>query len=200
MHVASIFLGRLEASPIEIGKISRRAFAVAALCERRKTAVPAPRGKLQPPLRDGHPQPLEQTVHTSPATLQKELYALMLFTAMPDRAFLTLQGEWLLGVHHRQVARRILVPKSQSGKLATILKGPTTRRRARRSRSMTCGDGANRVRCSPAVPLRAGHRTTRNREGLMKKSIGDNMIPKSWSFEQGLELMKKAGYDGVELC
>jgi len=33
----------------------------------------------------------------------------------------------------------------------------------------------------------------------MKKSIGDNMIPKSWSFEQGLELMKKAGYDGVEL-
>src|SRR5256712_12302210 len=33
----------------------------------------------------------------------------------------------------------------------------------------------------------------------MKKSIGDNMIPKGWSFEQGLELMKKAGYDGVEL-
>ena len=33
----------------------------------------------------------------------------------------------------------------------------------------------------------------------MKKSIGDNMIPKSWSFEQGLELTKKAGYDGVEL-
>jgi L-ribulose-5-phosphate 3-epimerase len=33
----------------------------------------------------------------------------------------------------------------------------------------------------------------------MKKSIGDNMIPKSWSFEQGLELIKKAGFDGVEL-
>ena len=33
----------------------------------------------------------------------------------------------------------------------------------------------------------------------MKKSIGDNMIPKGWSFERGLELVKKAGYDGVEL-
>lgn len=33
----------------------------------------------------------------------------------------------------------------------------------------------------------------------MKKSIGDNMIPKSWSFEQGIDLIKKAGYDGVEL-
>lgn len=33
----------------------------------------------------------------------------------------------------------------------------------------------------------------------MKKSIGDNMIPKGWSFEQGLELIKKSGYDGVEL-
>ena len=33
----------------------------------------------------------------------------------------------------------------------------------------------------------------------MKKSIGDNMIPHGWSFEQGLELIKKAGYDGVEL-
>src|SRR5436309_6182005 len=33
----------------------------------------------------------------------------------------------------------------------------------------------------------------------MKKSIGDNMIPKGWSFERGLELIKKAGYDGVEL-
>ena len=27
----------------------------------------------------------------------------------------------------------------------------------------------------------------------MKKSIGDNMIPTGWSFEQGLELVKKAG-------
>ncbi len=33
----------------------------------------------------------------------------------------------------------------------------------------------------------------------MKKAIGDNMIPPGWSFEQGLELIKKAGYDGVEL-
>jgi hypothetical protein len=27
----------------------------------------------------------------------------------------------------------------------------------------------------------------------MKKSIGDNMIPKDWTFERGLELVKKAG-------
>ena len=33
----------------------------------------------------------------------------------------------------------------------------------------------------------------------MKKSIGDNMIPKGWTFEQGLELVKRAGYDGIEL-
>ena len=33
----------------------------------------------------------------------------------------------------------------------------------------------------------------------MKKSIGDNMIPKDWGFEKGLELIKKAGFDGVEL-
>jgi L-ribulose-5-phosphate 3-epimerase len=33
----------------------------------------------------------------------------------------------------------------------------------------------------------------------MKKSIGDNEIPKGWSFEQGCELIKKAGFDGVEL-
>src|SRR5258708_370168 len=33
----------------------------------------------------------------------------------------------------------------------------------------------------------------------MKKSIGDNMIPKGWSFEQGLDLVKKAGFDGIEL-
>lgn len=33
----------------------------------------------------------------------------------------------------------------------------------------------------------------------MKKSIGDNMIPTDWGFERGLELIKKAGYDGVEL-
>lgn len=33
----------------------------------------------------------------------------------------------------------------------------------------------------------------------MKKSIGDNMIPRGWRFEQGLELTKKAGFDGIEL-
>jgi len=33
----------------------------------------------------------------------------------------------------------------------------------------------------------------------MKKAIGDNMIPKDWGFERGLELVKKAGYDGIEL-
>ena len=37
------------------------------------------------------------------------------------------------------------------------------------------------------------------RKGAMKKSIGDNMIPKGWSFEQGLELVKMAGYEGIEL-
>ena len=36
-------------------------------------------------------------------------------------------------------------------------------------------------------------------EGEMKKSIGDNMIPKGWSFEHGLELVKKSGFDGIEL-
>src|SRR5713226_10675360 len=33
----------------------------------------------------------------------------------------------------------------------------------------------------------------------MKKSIGDNMIPKEFGFERGLELVKKAGFDGIEL-
>jgi len=33
----------------------------------------------------------------------------------------------------------------------------------------------------------------------MKKAIGDNMIPKDWGFERGLDLVKKAGYDGIEL-
>jgi hexulose-6-phosphate isomerase len=34
---------------------------------------------------------------------------------------------------------------------------------------------------------------------VMRKSIGDNMIPKDWGFEKGLELVKKAGFDGIEL-
>ena len=33
----------------------------------------------------------------------------------------------------------------------------------------------------------------------MKKAIGDNMIPKDWTFEKGLALIKKSGFDGVEL-
>ena len=33
----------------------------------------------------------------------------------------------------------------------------------------------------------------------MKKAIGDNMIPKEWGFEKGLELVKRAGFDGIEL-
>jgi L-ribulose-5-phosphate 3-epimerase len=33
----------------------------------------------------------------------------------------------------------------------------------------------------------------------MKKSIGDNMFPKEWTFEEGLAHVKKAGYDGIEL-
>ena len=33
----------------------------------------------------------------------------------------------------------------------------------------------------------------------MKKSIGDNMIAKDWGFAKGLELVKRAGYDGIEL-
>jgi hexulose-6-phosphate isomerase len=33
----------------------------------------------------------------------------------------------------------------------------------------------------------------------MRKSIGDNMIPKEWGIDRGLELVKKSGYDGIEL-
>lgn len=33
----------------------------------------------------------------------------------------------------------------------------------------------------------------------MKKSIGDNIFPKGMTFEEGLRLLNKAGYDGVEL-
>ena len=33
----------------------------------------------------------------------------------------------------------------------------------------------------------------------MKKSIGDNLIPKGWKIEEGLSLIKKSGFDGVEL-
>jgi hexulose-6-phosphate isomerase len=33
----------------------------------------------------------------------------------------------------------------------------------------------------------------------MKKAIGDNLIPKGWTLENGLALIHKAGFDGVEL-
>lgn len=33
----------------------------------------------------------------------------------------------------------------------------------------------------------------------MKKSIGDNLIPKGWTLENGLALVRKAGFDGIEL-
>src|SRR5438067_11526726 len=33
----------------------------------------------------------------------------------------------------------------------------------------------------------------------MKKAIGDNMIPKELGFAKGLELVKQAGFDGIEL-
>jgi hexulose-6-phosphate isomerase len=33
----------------------------------------------------------------------------------------------------------------------------------------------------------------------MKKSIGDNLIPKGWKLEDGLQLVRKAGFDGIEL-
>jgi len=33
----------------------------------------------------------------------------------------------------------------------------------------------------------------------VKKSIGDNMIPHGWDLDRGLALVKKAGFDGIEL-
>jgi hexulose-6-phosphate isomerase len=33
----------------------------------------------------------------------------------------------------------------------------------------------------------------------MKKSIGDNIFPEHMTFEQGLQILKKAGYEGIEL-
>jgi L-ribulose-5-phosphate 3-epimerase len=34
---------------------------------------------------------------------------------------------------------------------------------------------------------------------MLRKSIGDNLIPKDWPVEKGLALIKKSGFDGVEL-
>ena len=39
----------------------------------------------------------------------------------------------------------------------------------------------------------------RSDDRTMKKAIGDNMFPHGYSFERGLDLLKRAGYDGVEL-
>ena len=33
----------------------------------------------------------------------------------------------------------------------------------------------------------------------MKKAIGDNLIPKDWGIDKGLDLVKQVGYDGIEL-
>src|SRR5437870_6270950 len=51
---------------------------------------------------------------------------------------------------------------------------------------------ARRTRVSLARPIWSMMRS-------MKKAIGDNMIPKEWGFEKGLELVKQAGFDGIEL-
>src|SRR5581483_3563205 len=42
-------------------------------------------------------------------------------------------------------------------------------------------------------------RSPRTYDREVLKAIGDNLIPKGWSLEQGLDLIKKAGFDGVEL-
>ncbi len=33
----------------------------------------------------------------------------------------------------------------------------------------------------------------------MKRSIGDNLFPKDWTLERGLDLVKRAGFEGIEL-
>jgi len=33
----------------------------------------------------------------------------------------------------------------------------------------------------------------------VKKAIGDTLFPKAWTFDEGLAVVKKAGYDGIEL-
>lgn len=38
-----------------------------------------------------------------------------------------------------------------------------------------------------------------SRPAFMKKSIGDNIFPQGMSFENGLKLLKRAGYEGIEL-
>src|SRR2546430_922727 len=52
---------------------------------------------------------------------------------------------------------------------------------------------------SLARPIWSMMRPLRGMRRCMKKAIGDNMIPKEWGFEKGLELVKQAGFDGIEL-
>src|ERR1041384_6942915 len=47
--------------------------------------------------------------------------------------------------------------------------------------------------------LSLGRTSGHSMGGIMKKAIGDNMIPRDWGLERGLDLIKNAGYDGVEL-
>src|SRR5438093_11259508 len=58
---------------------------------------------------------------------------------------------------------------------------------------------ARRTRVSLARPIWSMMRPFRGMRRSMKKAIGDNMIPKEWGFEKGLELVKQAGFDGIEL-
>src|SRR2546422_6384759 len=58
---------------------------------------------------------------------------------------------------------------------------------------------ARRTRVSLARPIWSMMRPLRGMRRSMKKAIGDNMIPKEWGFEKGLELVKQAGFDGIEL-
>src|SRR5256884_9242615 len=58
---------------------------------------------------------------------------------------------------------------------------------------------ARRTRVSLARPIWSMMRPLRGMRRSMKKAIGDNMIPKEWGFEKGLELVRKAGFDGIEL-
>src|SRR5437016_7728980 len=58
---------------------------------------------------------------------------------------------------------------------------------------------ARGTRVSLARPIWSMMRPLRGMRRSMKKAIGDNMIPKEWGFEKGLELVKQAGFDGIEL-
>src|SRR2546422_11214573 len=57
---------------------------------------------------------------------------------------------------------------------------------------------ARRTRVSLARPIWRMMRPLRGMRRSMKKAIGDNMIPKEWGFEKGLELVKQAVFDCIE--